>query len=283
MAGHRDAFDDPSTIDVTDLHRSPIGAIEAMNIAALLSREAGDAVSIGRTRGLGRVATKSSVTDLVTEWDRTAESLIRARLAVLRPEDGFTGEEGRSDPSSSGITWVVDPIDGTTNFAYGLPGYTVSVAACDAIGSLAGAVFVPASRELFVAARGHGAWLAGRSLRCSSQSDLAVSLIGTGFSYEASVRTVQFDLVASHAASIRDIRRMGAASFDLCSVAAGRLDAYFERGLHPWDYAAGMLIASESGAIVTDFTGGPVTGDEVLASAPGIHRSMVTLLQGGRK
>lgn len=250
-----------------------------MNIAASVIREVGDIVSVGRQSGLGHVETKSSPTDLVTQWDTRAESVIRTRLAELRPGDGVVGEEGDATSSTTGITWLVDPIDGTTNFAYGLPGYAISIAAVDHKGSLAGAVLAPQTRELFVAARGRGAWLGGRRLACSSQGTLSNSLIGTGFSYKADIRQEQLNLVASIGARVRDIRRLGAAALDLCFVAAGRLDAYFEAHLHHWDFAAGTLIATEAGAVVTNFSGDPVTRGEVLASAPGIHAELIALLK----
>lgn len=257
---------------------NPIDPIRLMNVASRVAREVGDEVATGRRRGVERVETKSSATDLVTEWDTRAESLIRERLSVLRPDDGFLGEEGAQAHSATGITWIVDPIDGTTNFTYGLSGYSVSIAAVDDRGSLAAAVHAPESRELFVAARDHGAWLNGQRLVCSQQSDLSLALIGTGFAYDPTIRRQQWDSLSTRAMAFRDIRRIGAASLDLCFVACGRLDAYLERNLQPWDIAAGTLIATESGAIVSDFSGQPVTGKEVLASAPGIHADLVALL-----
>lgn len=259
-------------------------ALELMNLAAAVAREAGDAVARGRRSGVGDVRTKSSSTDLVTQWDTSGESLIRARLSAARPHDGILGEEGDTLSGTSGITWVIDPIDGTTNFAYGLSGYTVSVAAVDELGSVAGAVFIPDTRELFVAARSMGAWLAGRRLECSRHSVLATSLVGTGFSYDADTRARQFRFLGTKGGEMRDIRRMGAASADLCSVACGRLDAYFESGLQIWDIAAGALIASEAGAMVTDFRGGPQSPQELqspqemLACSPGIHAQFVAFL-----
>lgn len=253
--------------------------IRLMNIAARIACEVGTAVSLGRRFGIDHISTKSSPTDLVTEWDTQAETIIRTRLAEARPHDGCIGEEGDTTSSSSGITWVVDPIDGTTNFAYGLPGYAVSIAATDEQGACAAAVHIPESRELFVAARGQGAWCNGRRLRCSVQGDLALALIGTGFSYDPANRHRQLDAIASTAAHVRDIRRLGAAATDLCYVAAGRLDAYWERHLQPWDIAAGMLIARESGATVTDFSGAPVAGGDVLACSPNLHGALMKVLK----
>lgn len=249
-----------------------------MNLAARIAREVGDLIVDGRRGGVGRVVTKSSPTDLVTEWDTRAEALIRRRLMQWRPDDGVLGEEGETIHGSSDITWVVDPIDGTTNFAFGLAGYAVSIAAVDAVGAIAAAVYAPAVRELFVAARGHGAWLHGEALQCSNQAAVSLALIGTGFAYDPAVRRQQWDVLAERAMNLRDIRRIGAASLDLCYVACGRLDAYFEQNLQPWDMAAGVLIAREAGAKVTDFAGNPVSRGDVLASGPLIHADLVTLL-----
>lgn len=260
---------------------SSLGTVDPMrlmNIAARIAREVGDLVATGRRSGVDGIRTKSSPTDMVTEWDTRAESLIRTRLAEIRPHDAVIGEESDPTTGSSGITWVVDPIDGTTNFAYGLPAYTISIAASTAEGPIAAAVHVPETREMFVAASGHGAWSNGRPLQCSPQTSLALALVGTGFSYDPTVRREQLEIVAARGPRVRDIRRMGAASLDLCAVAAGRLDAYWERNLQPWDVAAGILIAREAGAIVTDFAGGPVTGGDVVASSPGIHADLIALL-----
>lgn len=254
-----------------------IDPIRSMNLAARLAREVGDLVSNGRRRGVGHVVSKSSPTDLVTEWDTRAEELIRRRLAHWRPDDGILGEEGEPIDGTSGVTWIVDPIDGTTNFSFGLAGYAVSIGAFDGDEAIAAAVYAPEVRELFVAARGHGAWLNGEPLRCSNQSSVSLALIGTGFAYDSAVRRRQWDVLARRAMNLRDIRRIGAASLDLCSVACGRLDAYFERNLQPWDYAAGALIAREAGAKVTDFDGNPATRGDVLASGPLIHAELVTL------
>ncbi len=255
-----------------------------MNVAARLAREVGDVIASGRRRGVHHVETKSSPTDLVTEWDTRAEIIIRANLERDRPGDGVIGEESDTTASTSGITWIVDPIDGTTNFTYGLSGYAVSIAAADASGPVAAAVHAPETRELFVAARGHGAWLNGKLLRCSDRDSLSLALIGTGFSYDPDVRQEQWSVLSTRAMDFRDIRRIGAASLDLCYVACGRLDAYLEKNLQPWDIAAGVLIAREAGAVVTDFSGSPMPPgipsqpSEILASTPGIHSELVTLL-----
>lgn len=254
--------------------------IALMNVAAATARRAGDTVVLGRRSGRLHTTSKSSPTDMVTEWDSRVERQIVHELAERRPHDGIVAEEGSSRPSDNGVHWLIDPIDGTTNFLYGMAGYAVSIAAVDENHRpLAGAVFLPMTRELFVAARGHGAWLGGRRLRCSTSTDLAGALVGTGFSYDADRRRRHAGIVAGLIGSVRDIRRVGAAAPDLCYVADGRLDAYFERGLQPWDVAAGRLIAEEAGALVTDFTGEPPVGGEILAATPSLHPSLVELLR----
>ena len=256
----------------------PHNALELMNIAASIARQAGDLVATGRVRGTGNVDIKSSPTDVVTQWDQASESLIVERLGHLRPDDSVLGEEGTQTPGTSGITWLVDPIDGTTNFLYNLSGYAVSIAATDEAGTLAAAVYLPVTRELFVAARGHGAWLGARKLKCSPCHDLSMALIGTGFSYSSERRDAQGTRIAKILPHVRDIRRCGAAAADLCYVADGRLDAYFEEFLQPWDLAAGLLIATEAGAVSSDFSGSPIRSEQTLLSTPGIHQAILAFL-----
>ncbi|GDX27270.1 inositol-1-monophosphatase [Actinomycetes bacterium] len=257
---------------------APHNALELMNIAASIARQAGDLVATGRVRGTGNVDIKSSPTDIVTQWDQASESLIVGRLGDLRPNDSVLGEEGTQTPGTSGITWLVDPIDGTTNFLYNLSGYAVSIAATDDAGTLAAAVYLPVTRELFVGARGHGAWLGARKLKCSPCQDLSMALIGTGFSYSSQRRDAQGTRIAKMLPKVRDIRRCGAAAADLCYVADGRLDAYFEEFLQPWDLAAGLLIATEAGAIASDFSGSLIRSEQTLLSTPGIHQAILALL-----
>lgn len=196
------------------------------------------------------VDTKSSQTDVVTAVDRQSEDFIRQRLAQLRPGEHVLGEEGGGNPGL-GVTWVADPIDGTVNFLYGLPWFAVSLAAQINGVSVAGAVVEPVSGRQWTAARGKGAWLDGRELKVSQPEKLALALIGTGFAYVVERRVRQAQVVSQLLGDVRDIRRMGAASLDLCAVAAGWLDGYFEHNLGPWDWAAGALIAEEAGAIVS--------------------------------
>jgi myo-inositol-1(or 4)-monophosphatase len=248
-------------------------------LAAAIAVDAGALVRSGRTGEVGGIESKSSATDMVTEFDRASERLIVDRLHRARPDDTIVGEEGTDHTGSSGVSWLVDPIDGTTNFLYDLPGYAVSIAAADALGPVAGAVYVPASGELFSAGRGQGATLDGRPIRCSDRTEIAHALVGTGFSYLPERRTRQARRVAALIHRVRDIRRLGAASVDLCFVAAGRLDAYFEEWLGPWDLAAGELIAREAGCRSGDFTGGPARPDQILVATPGVWASLAALIE----
>lgn len=232
------------------------------------------------------VDTKSSETDVVTAVDTASERLVRERLAVLRPHDTVLGEEegthtAEHSPEGTGVTWVVDPIDGTVNFLYGLPWFAVSVAAQIDGMSVAGAVVEPASGRRWTATRGRGAWLDGRPLRVSAPDDLGVSLLATGFAYTSERRARQARLVAAVLNKVRDIRRQGSAALDLCAVAAGWIDAYVEHGLQRWDWAAGALIAEEAGAVVTLPGEDPELGaDAILAVAPSIAEPLrATLLE----
>ncbi len=230
---------------------------ELMRTAELVAREAGDLVREALTGTVAAAETKSSGVDLVTEVDRAAEALIRRRLAELRPDDGVLGEEEGSLAGSSGLTWVVDPIDGTTNFVYGLPSYSVSVAVARAEGEdpygwplLAGAVHAPATGETWTAAAGHGAFADGRRLTVTGAPALATSLLGTGFAYTADRRSGQARILTAVLPTVRDIRRLGSAAVDLCLVAEGRLDVFYEQYLNPWDMAAGALVVTEAGGVV---------------------------------
>ena len=220
------------------------------------------------------VSSKSTATDLVTETDRATERWLRDRLAALRPEDAVLGEEGgeeggekgRAGAPRSGLRWLLDPVDGTVNFVLCLPQFAVSVAVERAGRTLAGAVCNPVTGEVFSASAGGGARCGTRPLTGPRDVPLARAVVATGFSYDARVRGEQAAVVAALLPRIADIRRMGAASLDLCWVAAGRLDAYFEAGLHPWDYAAGLLVASEAGCRVAG-AGADAPGERLVAVA----------------
>lgn len=250
--------------------------------AESLAVRAGDEALAGRrSLGIGQPIahdTKSSPTDPVTEYDRAAERSIVEALRRSRPDDAIVGEEGAAHEGTSGLEWHVDPIDGTANFVYDLPHWCTSVAVVDADGPLAGAVYAPVLGELFSASRGGGATLNGAPISCSRVEHLSHALVGTGFSYSVERRVHQGDRVARLLRDVRDIRRLGSAAIDLCLVACGRLDAYFEEHLNSWDLAAGILVAAEAGAVTSDFTGGPAGPASTVAAGPGIHARLVALI-----
>jgi myo-inositol-1(or 4)-monophosphatase len=237
------------------------------------------------------VATKSSPTDVVTDADHAAETLIRERITAQRPGDRILGEEGGETPAAgaaTGVRWIVDPLDGTVNYLYGLPDWAVSIAA-EADGTVvAGAVFVPRRDELYSAAAGAGAFLssgfspagpAGATrLACNTGVPLGSALVATGFGYGAGQRQIQGEVLAVVLPRVRDIRRGGSAAVDLCSVASGTVDAYYERGVNLWDIAAGSLIAAEAGAGVTGLHGRKAGPSMTLAAGPGLLRDLHDLL-----
>jgi myo-inositol-1(or 4)-monophosphatase len=242
---------------------------DLLDLAVEVAAETAEMVLRRRRAGVEVAATKSSPVDVVTEVDRAAESLIFERLTAARPGDGFLGEEGGATAeSSSGVQWVVDPIDGTVNFLYGIPQYAVSIAATFEGRSVAGVVVDVAGGERFTATLGGGAFLDGARLRVRSDEPppLSQCLVGTGFSYLAERRAKQAAAVSTMLPEVRDIRRLGAAALDLCAVACGRLDAYVEEGLNPWDMAAGGLVATEAGAGLEQVPG--VGGGSVVLCAP---------------
>jgi myo-inositol-1(or 4)-monophosphatase len=223
-------------------------------LAVELATGAADVVRAGRARALD-VSAKSTATDLVTAADRATEQWLRDELARCRPDDAVLGEESGAEAGTSAVRWVIDPIDGTVNFVLGLPQYAVSIAAEVGGCAVAGAVLNPASGELFHAHRGGGAYLGGTRLGGPRTVELSRAVVGTGFAYAADVRRRQAGVVARLLPAVADIRRLGSASLDLCAVAAGRLDAYFESGLNAWDYAAGLLIATEAGCAASGLRG----------------------------
>jgi myo-inositol-1(or 4)-monophosphatase len=278
------------------------GARDEIDAAALL-RIAMDAASeAGRLLASWRgdlrpevIDTKSSPTDVVTEMDRRSEALITGRIRGVRPGDAVLGEEGgqtsgtavpdrngagHGDGSAapSPVRWVVDPLDGTVNYLYGLPDWAVSIAAEVDGTVVAGVVEVPRSGETFTAVAGHGAWLhrggAATALRCTSGVALGQALVGTGFGYASGRRQVQGEVIAVLLPHVRDIRRGGSAAVDLCSVAAGRMDAFFERGLNYWDYAAGGLIAREAGAMVGGLAGRAESTSMAVAAGPELYQQL---------
>ena len=251
-----------------------VDAVELLAIARAAAAEAGRLLVQGRPEQLGVAQTKSSPTDVVTEMDTAAERLIRSAILGHRPEDGFLGEEGGAEPGASGVRWVVDPIDGTVNYLYGLSAWAVSIGAELDGRPVAGVVLAPQLGEEYTAVRGGGAWLDGRRLAVHRPESLDQALVATGFGYRAERRAVQGQIVAGLLPQVRDVRRGGSAALDLCAVAAGRVDGYFERGTHAWDRAAGALVATEAGAVVEGFHGAPASEEMVLAAGPALFRGL---------
>ena len=229
-----------------------------------------------------RVTTKSSATDPVTEVDREVEALVVAALLAARPDDGVVGEEGTDRIGTSGVRWLIDPIDGTVDFLYGIPGCNVAVAAEVDGEVVAGAVVDPLHGDTFAAAAGHGATRNGSPISCTTVADPALALVGTGFGYDPERRRRQAEVLTRVLPQVRDIRRVGAAAVDLCWVACGRLDGYYEKGLQAWDWAAGGLIAREAGARVGAVGAAPLPGALpaacVVAAGPALYEPLLALV-----
>ena len=225
---------------------------------------------------LTQVSTKSSPTDLVSEADRASEAYILSELRRTRPDDSVMGEEGASHHGTSGVSWVADPLDGTTNFCFGVPAYSVSLAAKYQGRYVVGVVVDPSRAETWSAALGRGAWCNGAPCQVATgRSELATALVATGFSYRPEQRREQAKVLQAVLPAVRDIRRIGSAALDLCWVAAGRFDAFYEANLHEWDWAAGRLICEEAGA---DWA--VLSGDMLLVAAPALSRPLADLLLG---
>ena len=226
----------------------------------------------------GDVTTKTSATDMVTDMDRAAEELIVSGIRDERPDDAILGEEGGRQSGTSGVRWVIDPLDGTTNYLYGHPCFAVSIAAELDGRPVVGVVADPSRREVFTATAGGGAACNGRPVSVSGASDLSRALVATGFSYVAERRAAQAAALGTVLPRVRDIRRNGAAALDLCWVACGRLDGYYEAGLQPWDVAAGLLVATEAGAVTSGIGGGRASAESVVAATPGLAAGLLELL-----
>jgi myo-inositol-1(or 4)-monophosphatase len=258
--------------------------IELLDLAVATAREAAGLVARGRATASDHVDVKSSPVDVVTAVDKASEELVVGRLLGARPGDGVLGEEGADRAGTSGVRWVVDPIDGTVNFLYDLPAYAVSIAAEVAGEVVAGVVLNVATLEMFTATRGGGAYFSspGRPepvrLSGSSPASLEQTLVATGFGYRVEQRRAQGAVVAALLPRVRDIRRFGSSALDLCAVAMGRTDAYYELDLNPWDHAAGALVAAEAGLVVTGLPGSPFGAPMAIAAAPSIAAPFIDLL-----
>jgi myo-inositol-1(or 4)-monophosphatase len=261
-----------------EVDEAPPGRDELEQLAIELAE---GAAAVVRERGHSRlgVASKSTATDLVTEVDTATERWLVDELMTRRPHDAILGEEGGGLPGTSGVRWVLDPIDGTVNFVLGIPQFAVSVAAeVDGL-VVAGAVCNPVSGEMFHARLGGGAYLGGERLSGPRAVPLARAVVGTGFGYDAAVRTRQAAVVVPLLKQIADVRRLGAASLDLCFLGAGRLDAYFEAGLNRWDHAAGGLVATEAGCVVSGLRGRPGSKQFYAATGPALAEEFFALLE----
>jgi myo-inositol-1(or 4)-monophosphatase len=247
---------------------------ELRGLAEAVAREAGALLRNAFDGPELRISAKSTPTDLVSEADHAAERLIRERLASARPDDGVLGEEGGDRAGTSGVHWIVDPLDGTINFLFGLPQWAVSIACEDADGALAGVVYDPLRDELFSAERDGPATLDGAPITASTREDLATALVGTGFGYRADVRRAQAEVVARLLPEVRDIRRLGSAALDLAWTACGRLDAYYEHGLNAWDLAAGRLICERVGLEVRDLAPVGPSAPGVLVAPPALAAAL---------
>ena len=228
-----------------------------LELAERAARAAGEVLLSYFGRAAEGLEAKSSPTDPVSDADREAERTIREILLNDRPDDGLVGEEGSQEAPANRRTWIVDPLDGTVNFLYGLRTWAVSIALEDAEGLAVGVVFNPVDAECFSAVRGQGAALNGETIRVTSCLALDLAMVATGFSYEADRRRDQAELLVGLLPRIRDLRRAGAAALDLAYVAAGRVDAFYERGLKRWDEAAGRLLVKEAGGVVQDLDDEP--------------------------
>ena len=250
-----------------------------VSLAQEAARRAGELL-LERFRGpASGVNAKSTHTDLASDADRDAEKLLTDLIRESRPQDGFLGEEGGETGGAGGLRWVLDPLDGTINFLFGLPAWCVSIAAADNEGTVLGVIHNPLMGETFSATRGGGARLDGAPIKVSDRSELSSALVATGFSYEAARREEQGRTVGLLLPKVRDIRRAGSASLDFASLACGRVDAYYEGPLAPWDRLAGGLIATEAGAVVTEL---PIrNGDEtvVVAANPSLHPALERFLK----
>ncbi|MFA1538632.1 inositol monophosphatase family protein [Actinomadura monticuli] len=258
-------------------------ADELLELAAATAREAGRMLVDKRPAdGPDVVQTKSSPTDVVTQMDRAAEQLIIERIRAARPDDAFLGEEGGTRAGGSGVRWVVDPIDGTVNYLYDLPDWAVSIAAEVDGEAVAGAVEIPRRGESYTAVRGGGALLhtasGTRELRVNARVPLGRALVATGFGYDAGRRAGQARVLTGVLPNVRDIRRGGSCCVDLCSLAAGRVDAYYERGVQAWDVAAGALIVQEAGGRVEGLHGAPASPELTVAAGPGTFEALHDLL-----
>jgi myo-inositol-1(or 4)-monophosphatase len=260
---------------------------EILQLAIDIAREAGALLAARQATVRQSVSTKSTATDMVTQVDKDTEALIVERILAARPDDGLLGEEGASRAGSSGVRWVIDPLDGTTNYIYGWPAYAVSIGVEHDGEAIAGVVHDVARNETFSARLGGGAFLNAAPISVSNETSLPNALVGTGFGYAPRRRIAQAAVIARVVPQIRDIRRGGSAAIDFCHVACGRLDAYYEYGLNAWDYCAGDLIVREAGGRTSTFAGDSIprtvdtsspTPGSVVATSPALFTPLLAIL-----
>ena len=251
---------------------------DALEIAVGAARAAA-AVLVERFGGpAAGLRAKSSATDMVSEADERAERAVVSHIRERRPDDALVAEEGSEVTGRSGVQWYIDPLDGTTNYLYGVPHWAVTICCADARGALAGVVYDPLREELFSATRGGGARLGDRPLRVTDKTDLATALVATGFAYVAESRKLQARILAGVLGEVRDVRRLGSASLDLAYVASGRFDAYFESVDQPWDWMAGALLVREAGGRVSQLTPANPALPRIVASGSALHDALLELL-----
>jgi myo-inositol-1(or 4)-monophosphatase len=271
----------PNLTSYDDLISEPNLAL-AMKIASGAGK-----LLLDRPDDLG-VTTKSTATDVVTLMDQRAEAFIVAELSTHRPDDAILGEEGANKSGTSGFQWVIDPIDGTVNYLHKVPHWCVSIGLMEESTGLAmaGVVYVPVLDHMYISSRGLGAWVvdAGkpRELKVSDCSELSQALMGTGFGYSNTRRASQARVLQEVLPKVADIRRLGSCAIDLCLVAEGVLDGYYERGVNAWDHAAGELIAREAGALSSGLFGNPIGNDMIVVANPAIHSELVAILEANQ-
>lgn len=253
-------------------------SLELLELATDAARAAGAVLSERFGREPTGVRSKSTVTDLVSDADTASERVIFETISAARPGDGWIAEEGTAAPSSTGITWVADPLDATVNYLFRIPVWCVSIAAEDDEGPLAGVIHDPNRDETFTATRGGGAFLNDSPIRVSGRTDLATALVATGFTYDRALRGHQAGVVARVLPRVRDVRRAGSAALDLASVACGRVDGYYESNTERWDKAAGTLLVREAGGVVTELANAVGLSPGVVAAGPGIHAALEALV-----